>query len=136
MVQDATINNIVNWLRREIDRLHVIPSKLKKLGIDTSAAGWERTLGQAMFLLNVNGVDDRYGDGEARKFRQLDYRYRETESVPLVQILKSLQCWLYQCSEGNVPETELYTFFATDVQLYLMSKIIERLPEYQEAYWG
>jgi hypothetical protein len=70
----------------------------------------------------MNGVDARYGDGEARKFRQLDYRYRETESVPLVQVLKSLQCWLYQCSEGNVPETELYKLFDTDVQVYLMNK--------------
>jgi hypothetical protein len=136
MVQDATINNVVNWLRREIDRLHVIPSKLKKLGIDTNEAGWAESLGHAMFQLNISGVEARYGKGGAVTFRQMDYHYHLTEPVPLEQVLKSLQCWLYQCCEGEVPETELYKLFDTDVRLYLMDKIIDTLPEYQKAEWG
>ena len=101
-----------------------------------SKAGWEENLGQAMFQLNISGVEARYGTGEAAKFRNLDYQYRMTQTVPLVQVLKSLQCWLYQCNEGDVPETELYGLFDTDVQLYLMDKIITALPEYQQAEWG
>jgi hypothetical protein len=89
-----------------------------------------------MFQLNIAGVDARYGSGEAVKFRKLDYRYHVTEPVPLVQVLKSLQCWLYQCNEGAVPETELYKLFDADVQMYLMSKIIDTLPEYHKAEWG
>jgi hypothetical protein len=49
-------------------------------------------------------------DMGAVKFRQLDYRYQVTDPVPLVQVLKSLQCWLYQRREGVVPKTELYKF--------------------------
>jgi hypothetical protein len=89
-----------------------------------------------MFQLNINAVDARYGSGEAMKFRKLDYRYEVIEPVPLVQVLKSLQCWLYQCNEGAVPETALYQLFDNDVQLYLMNEIIDTLPEYQNAVWG
>ena len=136
MVADTTINNVLNWLWNEYIRLSLIPRKFKELGFDMGKAGWEENLGQAMFQLNISGVEARYGKGEAAKFRNLDYQYRMTRSVSLAQVLKSLQCWLYQCWEGDVPKTELYKLFATDIQLYLMSKIIERLPEYEKADWG
>jgi len=136
LVADRTINYVVNWLRRNIDQLPIIAAKLKKLNIDTNAPDWAEALGQIMFLLNRNAVDARYGDGEAAKFRQLDYRFEHTEAVSLVQVLKSLQCWLYQCTEGDVPETALYGLFDTDVQMYLMDKIITALPEYEQADWG
>jgi hypothetical protein len=136
MVEDKTINNVVNWLRRELSGLTIIPFKLKEIGFDTNVAGWPERLGHAMFQLNINAVDARYGSGEAGKFRKLDYRYQVTEPVPLVQVLKSLQCWLYQCCEGDVPQTELYGLFDNDIREYLMSKIITMLPEYEKAYWG
>ena len=136
MVEDKTINTIVNWLRHEKDLFFIIPRKLKELGIDMSESGWEEHLGQTMFQLNIAAVDARYGKGEAETFRKLDYRYELDLPVPLVQVLKSLQCWLYQCNEGDVPTTALYGLFDTDVQMYLMSKIIDTLPEYQHAEWG
>ena len=136
IVADKTINYIVNWLQREIDHLSLIPDKLQKLGFDTTEDGWAERLGYAMFQLNSNAVDARYGNGGAEKFRKLDYRYRVTMPVPLVQVLKSLQCWLYQCDEGTVSETGMYKLFDIDVQMYLMSKIIDTLPEYQNAAWG
>jgi hypothetical protein len=89
-----------------------------------------------MFQLNIKAVDARYGNGEAEKFRKLNYRYQIIMPVPLMQVLKSLQCWLYQCCEGDVPETELYGLFDTDIQMDLMGKIIGILPEYQNAVWG
>jgi len=89
-----------------------------------------------MFQLNINGVDAQYGNGKALSFRKLDYHYRLAQPVPLVQVLKSLQCWLYQCHEGAVPETELYKLFDNDIRVYLMSKIIATLPEYEKAAWG
>jgi hypothetical protein len=136
MVEDRTINYIVNWLRRQRDELHIIPDKLQKLGIDTSIPGWAEILGHEMFQLNIKAVDARYGEGEAVRFRKLDYRFEHTEAVPLEQVLKSLRCWLYQCSEGDIPQTELYKLFDTDVRLYLMSEIISQIPEYEKAYWG
>jgi hypothetical protein len=136
IVADKTLNYVVNWLRREIDRLPIISHKLNAAGFDTGVPGWAEKLGHAMFQLNIKAVDARYGNGEAGKFRQLTYRFEHTEAVSLVQVLKSLQCWLYQCNEGDVPTTELYGLFDTDVQMYLMDTIITKLPEYEEADWG
>jgi hypothetical protein len=139
IVADNTINHIVNWLGRELEQdsgTLSIRQKLLKLGFDASIAGWAEILGQQMFQLNIQAVDARYGKGEAVKFRKLNYHYHVTEPVPFVQVLKSLHCWLYQCQEGDVPETALYKPFDNDVQLYLMSKIIDMLPEYEQAYWG
>jgi hypothetical protein len=31
MVADKTINNVVNWLRRNIDQFSIVPHKLKEL---------------------------------------------------------------------------------------------------------
>jgi len=136
LVEDKTINYIVNWLRSEKFLVSPIPHKLKELGFDMSKVEWEEKLGMAMFQLNIRGVEARYGKGEAVTFRNMDYHYHRTPPVPLVQVLKSLQCWLYQCCEGEVPETALYKLFDHDVRVYLMSKIIATLPEYQNAEWG
>jgi hypothetical protein len=139
IVADKTINNIVNWLERELEEVYgmiIIRQKLMEQGFDTSISGWAERLGYAMFQLNVIAVDDRYGSGEAKRFRPLDYHYEVVAPVPMVQVLKSLQCWLYQCNEGDVPTTALYGLFDNDVQLYLMTEIIDTLPEYQNAEWG
>jgi hypothetical protein len=136
LVEDKTINHIVNWLRSERFLISEIPYKLKRLGFDMAKVGWEEKLGLAMFQLNIHGVEARYGKGEAVKFRKMDYNYCPTESASLAQVLKSLQCWLYQCCEGNIPETKLYNLFDHGVRVYLMSRIISALPEYQRAEWG
>jgi hypothetical protein len=47
-----------------------------------------------------------------------------------------MKCWLYQCAEGDVPERELYTFFADVVEKYLLRKIVYNLPEYDQAEWA
>jgi hypothetical protein len=39
MVEDRTINYVVNWLRRNIEQFSFIPHKLKELGFDTSVPG-------------------------------------------------------------------------------------------------
>jgi hypothetical protein len=139
IVADKTINSIVNWLDRALEEAYgtiSIHQKLLEQGFDASVAGWAERLGYAMFQLNVIAVDARYGSDQAKKFRPLAYRYKFTHTVPLAQVLKSLQCWLYQCNEGDVPTTALYGLFDNDVQLYLMTEIIDTLPEYQNAHWG
>jgi hypothetical protein len=139
IVADKTINTIVNWLDSALEEAYgtsSIRQKLQEMGFDKSKAGWAEWLGYAMFQPNVIAVEARYGSGQARRFRPLDYHYKVTKSVPLAQVLKSLQCWLYQCNEGDVPQTALYGLFDNEVQLYLMNEIIDTLPEYQNAYWG
>jgi hypothetical protein len=67
MVTDTTINNVVNWLRREVFCLSLIPHLLKGLGFET-AAGWAEDLGQAMFQLNIRAVDAGTETAKPRRF--------------------------------------------------------------------
>ena len=135
MVQDKTINAIVNWLHREIPRLTYVSYKLKELGIDPALPGWEAKLGVALFELNTRAVESRYGRGQARSFRTLNYRYRPGFPAPLASVLKSLESWLYQCMEGQVVQTPLFKLFDCEVRIYLMKRIIETLPEYRQEVW-
>lgn len=51
------------------------------------------------------------------------------------QLLKSLQCYLYQCLEGDVPDCELYKELEK-LEHYLQNYIISKMPEYNQAVWG
>ena len=138
IVEDKTINKIVTWFRREIYRREssCIDHLAKKYDIDLISDLWDEPLAKAMFALNCNAVNARYGEGEAEKFRPLDYTYRPEPYLTLIEVFKALQCWLYQCCEGDIPETsKLYQFFR-EIENYLARKIVSNLPEYDNAEWG
>jgi len=136
MVEDTTINRVVTWLRREVLTSHFTLDRLaREYDIDLVSEGWDDKLARAMFQLNCDGVHARYGEGEAEKFRPLNFTYKTEIYHSLVQVLKSLQCWLYQCCEGDVPDTKLYQFFQ-EVENHLALKIVMESPEYDKAKWG
>lgn len=136
MVKDETINRVVEWLYFEVAKYQWLRDKFEKAsGIDTTRYAWSEALGKAMFDLNIAGVNARYGDGEAAHFRKLNYHYAPAHGSE-VQVLKSMQCWLYQCREGEVVKRPLYIFFQNVVEPHLMSSIIADLPEYRAAVWG
>ncbi len=136
MVEDTTINRVVTWLKREVATSRFTLDMLaREYGVNLTSDQWDKMLAQAMFQLNCDGVNARYGNGEAEKFRPLNFTYRPEDCSSLVQVFKSLQCWEYQCSEGDVPETKLYQFFE-EVEHHLALKIVMNLPEYDKAKWG
>ena len=51
------------------------------------------------------------------------------------QMLKTFECFLYQCNEGAVAKSELYQALLTAKNHY-MKYLISKLPEYAEANWG
>lgn len=131
LVEDITINNVVNWLVRELPNNYYLTEELKKIGYSIEEPG---KLAKDMFRLNLTSLKQRYGSPEG--FRELFFTYKSTYPVAKIQVLKSLQCWLYQCAEGNVVRKKLYRFFDEVVKVYLMSHIIYDLPEYDSAQWG
>lgn len=51
------------------------------------------------------------------------------------QAIKSTECFLYQCCEGDVPESDLYR----DVDKRLgraLRRVVDSMPEYERASWG
>src|ERR1051326_2575672 len=109
LVKDETINRIVTWLKREVAiSLFIIDQLAREYDVDLTSDKWNETLANAMFHLNCDGVTARYGAGETEKLISLDFTYKPEPYSSKVQVIKSLQCWMYQYNEGDVPETKLY----------------------------
>ena len=136
IVEDTTINRVVTCLKREVQRSRFTLDWLaREYNVDLTSDNWDAKLAQAMFQLNCDGVNARYGEGKAEQFRPLNFTYKPEVYHSLVQVLKSLQCWKYQCSEGDVPQTKLYRFFE-EIENHLALQIVMGLPEYKKAVWG
>ncbi len=135
MVEDKTINRVVTWLKHQVGSSSFALSFLaREYDVDLTSDQWDETLAQVMFQMNCDGVNARYGEGEAERFRSLNFTYKPEDYHSLAQVLKSLQCWKYQCDEANVPETKLYQFFE-EAEHHLALQIVMGLPEYEKAAW-
>lgn len=134
MVEDETINKVVTKLAYS-NNFEWIKRIIKGQGYDLDTLQGREKLSVDMFALNVKGVNARYGEGEAEKFRPLDFKFRLEGNYTLISVYKSLQCWLYQCAEGdNIEESVLYKLM-DQVKGYLAESIVSSLPEYEKAKW-
>jgi hypothetical protein len=127
-VSDETINTIATCIGFEAFKDSYIQRRFKELGFDIRE-GWEKTLAIKLLMLNREAVFQLYGklsDIEQRAVNDFEYISRNR-----FQILKSIQCFLYQCSEGNIPETsELYKLLM-ELEHKIMHEIIDSMKEYQ-----
>jgi hypothetical protein len=131
IVENRTINTIVTGLGHEFRKNSSLRRVAEKFRIDVESNGWEQRLAEAMYQLNVEAVNQRYNEkNTSQKFVHNPYPYHSR-----IAAFKSLQCWLYQCSEGNVPETTLYHYFA-ELEKELAISIVINLPQYEQAQWG
>jgi hypothetical protein len=109
-----------------------LKQKLLEAGYDLSTDSPAEKLAQDMFALNVSAVRQRYEKvGSIPKFT-----YLQDSLYSLIQTLKSLNCWLYQCCEGDVPKSSLYKLFDDVVAKYFLKRIVYELPEYDTAEWA
>ena len=93
-------------------------------------------LGTAFFEMNDDALSARYDDkpsGETFKVKPMN-SFGHTIAAGCSR-LKALQCLHYQCSEGHVPETELYQGLEKVIG-DLATAIVDELPEYTQATWG
>lgn len=151
VVSNDTINRILYALQlREVQRslrwrgVSVWPSYTTGEGSDEvlHAADQEYpesgsivTLGRSMLALNVEAVNARYGErGVKITPPHNGYMYRDSP-CSLVEGYKALQCWLYQCSEGNVPETPLFKLMDS-VSNDIAHLIVAELSDYKQAAWA
>jgi len=89
-------------------------------------------LGRRMHELNARAVAEHYRE--------------EPETWPMavntpskacsdIQAYKSLRCWLYQCTEGDVPEDRLYRDMA-DMANAWACHLVAMSDAYEKAGWG
>ena len=121
-VSNKTINRIANRLIGE-------GFYKDKLANDLGIMSREG-LAKALYEMNCEALRQRYGECDVA-----DFPTNITQIFPSnIQEYKSLRCFLYQCSEGNVPETELFKI-VEDYTNSLGYSIIYDLNEYQQAKW-
>ncbi|RPJ40123.1 MAG: hypothetical protein EHM35_00525 [Planctomycetaceae bacterium] len=135
VVEDKTINRIVDFFYTKLlgDRFYWPARGITEAGYDLDKREDRERLASAMFALNVEAVNARYPDS-AEQFRPLNFTYCPTPAPLPVSAYKSLRCWLYQCSEGNVPKTDLYKLMDEASKLLAM-QIVDDSPAYQAAGW-
>lgn len=92
-------------------------------------------IGQRLFQLNSAAVGHRYHDDEVVQDIRYSYR-RPAASTTKVQVYKSIQCFLYQCSEGEQFETSAEFLELERRGDALAHSIVNDLPAYNAAKWG
>jgi hypothetical protein len=122
--------------------------------VGIEAAESDTEFGRRLLAMNIDAVRQRYGTAEVRSKAAMLRAYSYAEPAPLadctpaIAAWKALQCFLYQCSEGNIPEMPLFQL----VESYaakLGARILERrngngksykevwdMPECASAPWG
>lgn len=86
--------------------------------------------GQQLLDMNCKAVNQRYGETSNIPFEKMNTGI----PLPLVALIKKLNCYLYQCSEGDVPEMKLYKAMKA-VKLNLCEKYVMGTPAYDNAEW-
>ena len=135
IVEDKTINNIMASLTGSFDEhlQRMMTKKLKNIGYDLHSQKDRYRLAMELFRVNCESVEQRYGKGQAEKFRPLDYRYETEISLPAIAFYKTLQCWLYQSCEGNVSNTSIVFKTMQEIATMIAHHIVIRLDEYDKA---
>lgn len=91
-------------------------------------------LAQEMWQMNIVSVCQRYDDVATDDYDAV-IPVRLVSPTTSVQLYKSLNCYLYQCYEGNVPNLALYQLL-DKVRYHLAGHIVDNLPQYDRAEWA
>ena len=138
VVDDGTINKIVSYLYAKANGpdnwVKYRAVKLAKMDIDLRIPEHCERIAHLMFDLNVTAVNARYGDGEAEKFRPLDFKYQLNFSGSQIQAIKALESWLYQCLEGDIAYHRLYLAME-EIRNMLCIDYVHQTEEYEGAQW-
>ena len=103
--------------------------QIQGFGVVNGSASLSK-LGTALYEMNDEALSVRYDAepiNEAFEYQQMN--------VSLCSSLKAIECLSYQCSEGKVPETDLFRGL-DKLRGDLASMIVNELPEYKKADWG
>lgn len=102
----------------------------------------DKTIFNALAGTNLNALEQRYSkETAAEMFDGKDYEDGHDIWEPRngvqpwhYQLLKSLKCYIYQCSEGNVPDSPIYK--AIDKLIDNLAMFIAcNQQEYEDAEW-
>jgi hypothetical protein len=92
-------------------------------------------IGKRLFRMNADAVAARYREQpdytDAEEYRFSPFSLMNS---PLIHQIKAVDCLMYQCSEGNVPERDDYKALIA-LRSFLCGAFLRRLPEFEAAPW-
>ena len=92
-------------------------------------------LGRELLKMNAEALNQRYGDDLKQYKKHIEnYKFNYRIETPC-QYLKSINCLLYQCSEGDVPNKKLFKWLKK-IRQNLLFDIVNNLDDYKKAEWG
>jgi hypothetical protein len=85
--------------------------------------------------MNLRTVEERYQGRRAERMAEEStfFRYEPVDAAS--PVIQAIQCWMYLCAEGDVPESDLLKII-TNSGNGLMHSIIQDLPECEAAHGG
>jgi hypothetical protein len=125
IVDGKTIDRIVTFIidnRREFNGLTT--STVRPEGVGT-------VIGQQLYRLNTDAVNQRYTENDPGP----RYHFKPVGKLSDIQAYKSISCFLYQCSEGDVPERPLFKELS-ELHDDLAHRIVGSTAPYDRAEWG
>lgn len=97
---------------------------------------WDRRnleeIGAVLFTMNQEAVNQRYDIEEPATYKHANHKI--VGGIALAPYIKSVDCLLYQCAEGSVPEHDHYKQLEA-VREKLVDAMLRNLPEYANAAW-
>jgi len=128
MVSDKTIDNVLSGLKNAIGMNHRGMLNDYELFTDKEFTAY----GQAMLALNDYALAQRYSQHELTGCAH--YRFTD-RLVSLEQAVSDINCWAYQCSEGDAMERKTFERLQ-EIKKALCVILVEQSDKYKSATWG
>ena len=91
-------------------------------------------LAKAMHGLNVEALVSRYPENVSEMVEPYRYEAAATFGTNTIQLYQSIRCYLYQCSEGDIPESKLFKLLS-NLGKALAVEIADRAASASGARW-
>jgi hypothetical protein len=124
MVGERTLSDVY-WLIKNSKKANSIVQRSLK-GVD---------LFKALVALNIEALQGRYSHNPEAMSQGVEKYRTQNDSTSFVQKFKSLQCFMYQCSEAPADTEPLFKALENIQELTTLD-FIEDTHEYDHAYWG
>jgi hypothetical protein len=134
IVSYETMNTIINGLFWDFKFKEMHGHIYKKLDLNKTE-DYERLISD-LYKLNFEAFNYRYSAKLSKNDLNFIKGFKWTDQkINLFQFLKSCECLLYQCCEGNIVKRKLYNDFECLIDC-LRHYIIDSIPEYKKATWN
>ena len=95
----------------------------------------EAKLAGELYKMNADAVNQRYRTADFQVVPKIKSGSAFMLYDKPAAVVKMLNCYLYQCTEGDVPDRPLYKA-VENFRDSLCKDIVSRLPDYEDAAWG